>query len=207
MGRSIDDILAEAKRPEDEVSLCLRGDLVARFRQLERELETAPTQAVSLGEPAPAAAIAERMQQLRAEMADAEVPFALRALEPRDWERFYGTMPVRKEGEAQDTYSDRWFDWVCELVARTCVDPVMSADQVKALVPNLSSAQWNELSNGAFRLNAGKVSIPFSDAASALTPTSGQTSRRPEQPESPSADSSASNPDVSPPTSTTTPDA
>jgi hypothetical protein len=193
MGLSIDEILATARRPEDTVRLCLRGDLVSAFRDLERRLPDAATAAGNLGERAEASIIAEQMQTLREQMLEAEVPFLLRAKPPKEWNRFHATHPVRGKDESDDDYADRVHGWNCQAVALTCVEPAMTAEQVDELVPNLSTRQWMDLLNRAVTLNVSDVDIPFSEAASALTRDSGTTSQRPPMPESASADSSASN--------------
>jgi hypothetical protein len=203
MSKSIEDILALAKRPEDTVALCLAGDLVAEYRDLERQLADAPTKVSNLGDGGDRRAIAEQMETLRGQMAEAEVPFRLRAIHPRKWTAFYEGRPVKAEGEPDEKFQDRWYTWVLQLVARTCVDPVMSSEQVDELVDGLSNGQWLELVNAAFVLNTGKVSVPLSVAAYVPTRNSGPTSGRPGQPESPSADGSAPSPEPSPPTSTT----
>lgn len=166
---SFDEILESARRPEDVVPLCLRGDLVAEFRRLEQDLAGASTVAVSLGERAPAKVIAERMQALRAEMAEAAVPVRIRALEPRAWSDFHATRPTKTAGEDQALFDDRWHAWICDMVARTVVDPPCTAEQVEQLVPRLSHRQWKDLTDACWLINAGEVSIPFSAAASALT--------------------------------------
>lgn len=205
MGQSIEEIVARARRPEDTVSLCLRGDLIAQHKTLTRELTTASTVVPSLGERSAAARIAEQICDLERQMRDAETPFTLRAQDPRDWAPFFAGRPIQKKGEPDDEFGARWYAWVCGMVSHAAIDPVMTPEQVDSLVPCLSAEQWDELQNAAYVLNAGRVSVPFSEAASRLIVSTDATSRRPEQPESPSPDSSAPSPDESPRTSTTMP--
>lgn len=191
--KTIDEILASARRPEVAVPICLRGDLVSQWQDLERRAEHASTAPTNLGERAEASVIAEQMAALHKEMADAEEPFLLRALPPRDWIKFHATYPVRGKDEADEAFSDRLYAWTCQAVALTCVQPAMTAEQVDELVPLLSARQWTELQNRTLLVNTGEVTVPFFAAASDPTPTTGPTSRRPSTPESASPASSAPN--------------
>lgn len=167
---TFDDIVKQAQRPETSVALCLLGNLVAEYRELERKLQTASRVADSLGERSEASVIAERMRDLETQMSDSTVTFRLQAMKARAWSDFKDTRPVKLDDETEQQLNDRFFDWVCQLVSRCCVDPEMTPDQVAELVDHLSGAQWDELSNAAWRLNAQGVAVPFSVAASALIP-------------------------------------
>jgi len=191
--KTIDEILASARRPEDTVPICLRGDLNSRYLDLERRLPHAATAPSNLGERAEASVITEQMAELAEQMADSEVAFSLRALPPRQWLRFHATYPVKGKDETDDDYSDRLYEWGCKAVAMTCVEPVMTPEQVDELVPLLSTQQWMSLQNRSIMLNTGEVTVPFSVAASEPTPDSGPTSPRQPTSESASPGSSAPN--------------
>lgn len=164
------DLLAQAQLPETTVPLCLRGDLVARWRELERQLADADTTRPSMAELSQAQVIAEQMQALREQMQASEVTIRLRAMPALEWSRYAGTRPDPPgEGEDREAWRTRWFAWVVELVSRCAIDPEMSAGDVTTLVDRLSGAQWDELSNAAWAVNEGTPKIPFSAAASALT--------------------------------------
>ncbi|GIG63606.1 hypothetical protein Lfu02_79780 [Longispora fulva] len=164
------DILAVAQRPATSVPLCLRGDLVAEFRALERDLEQADRRAPSLAEASPAAVIAARMNALREQMLAATVAFRLEAMPPAAWSDFLATQPAKSKDIDEDAFKAAWYAWVCQLVAHTCTDPVMTAEQVDQLVPRLSGEQWARLSDTAWSINASEVNVPFSVAASVLLP-------------------------------------
>lgn len=167
------EILAQAKRPTTSVSLCLRGDLTAPYRDLERQLPAASRTAPSIGQRSDAAVIAEQMQALEAEMAAASQAFVLQALSAKEWSDFNLTKPERLKDEPDELLNARVFAWVVELVARSVVEPVrMTAEQVGQLCDVLSGGQWDELSETAWRLNRADVAVPFSVAASALIPRS-----------------------------------
>lgn len=173
---TFDEIIAEAKRPGDSVSLCLRGDLTAPYRDLERQLQTASRTAPSLSQRSEAAVIAEQMRDLEARMAAAARLFSLEAMPAKKWSDFRATQPEKKKDEEGAEFQARWFDWTCQLVARSVVAPVvMTPEQVAELCDVLSGGQWDELSNKAWNLNSGEVAVPFSVAASALIPRSEQS--------------------------------
>ena len=166
---SFEEILAGARLPETSVSLCLRGDLDAQWRELERQLQSAPRHPTSLGKRSEASVLAEQIQALEAEMAASQVTFTMRADSAKSWSDFVATGPKREKGEDAEAWSARWFDWMCLLISRACVEPAMTAEQVAQLCDVLSAAQWDDLSNAAWNLNARAVPVPFSLAASALT--------------------------------------
>lgn len=200
---SIDDILAAAELPEESVPLCLKGALVAEFERLDEELRHAPTQAVSLGDIPQAADIARRMDALRQEMLAFTAEFCLRALPAREWADFYGTMP-EKGDRTDDEFKDAFHAWICQLTALTCYQPVMTPEEVDKLSVKLSGAQWGQLTDTAYGVNANRQSVPFSAAASAVLQATGGTLRQPETSTSPDLGSLAGSPDPSPSTSTTT---
>lgn len=170
------ELIAGAKRPSTTVPLCLRGDLTAPYRELEQKLSTASRTPPSLGQKSEAMLIAEQMQALEAEMTAATKTFRLEAMPAKKWSDFHATQPERAEDDTDETWSARWFAWICELVARSVVEPVvMTAEQVAELCDVLSGGQWDELSETAWRLNSRGVTVPFSVAASALIPSAGQS--------------------------------
>jgi hypothetical protein len=108
------------------------------------------------------------MDDLRQRMRAASVPFRVRAMPPREWQRFYAARPVRGKAEAEDAWADRYYRWVTELVSASVTDPAMTPEQVDQLVQVLSGKQWDDLSEACWAINGHSVSIPFSAAASAL---------------------------------------
>lgn len=169
MSRSIDEILAATKRPEAVEEVCLRGDLVAEYEGLERQLRTASKVAVSLGEPSPAYVIAERMEAVRTEMLEFTEPFRFRALPARDWSDLSAQEPDGVTNETPDEVKtqlrDEWHAWACAVIAASCFEPEMTAEQVAILATELSNGQLVRLFNKAYMANAGGNSVPFSAAA------------------------------------------
>lgn len=171
---SFDDVLAQAALPETSVALCLRRDLTARFRDLERRLASANTVAANLGERAESSVIAEEMEALRKEMAEREVTFHIRALSALEWVRFEARLPQRAKDESPDEFAaNRFYPAIAGLVSRCVTDPVMTVEQVGQLVDVLSGADWNLLSGTVWAVNNDREGIPFSVAAYAMIHSEG----------------------------------
>lgn len=197
----IEAILEEIEAPETSVTLCLKGSLVAEWERLSDQLDAAGAPVSLAGEVSD---IAQRMDDLRAQMIKFQATFRFRALPPKEFSDYRTRAPERVEGQPDAAeFDDAYHDWVCGLVAASCAEPVMRPDQVDALSQKLSDNQWVRLRNHAWLVNAGKQDIPFSAAASVLIRTSDGKSRRPEPPESPEAGSLAGNPSSEPSTNTT----
>jgi hypothetical protein len=187
-----ESVKARASRPATVVSLCLDGEALGEIRALERQLLEAPLP-TSL-ERSPQSVLAEQIAAVQARAAESMVDFSLRAIRGPDWLPLWASRPVPGDGESAEEFNARWFPFVCQIVALSCVDPVMTAEQVADLVDDLPMDSWLELSEAAYDLNTNKVSVPFSAAVSALTSNSDATSRRPSESASPSASSVAKEP-------------
>jgi hypothetical protein len=205
---SIEDILAGAELPEDSVQLCLKGSLRRRYEDLERDLQTASTVAASLGEIAPSKVIGDEMLRVAEEMKPWIRTFTLRAIDPQTWRKFLRLMPKHPGDDATDdaldAHDDLFHPWACRLVALTCVDPAMTAEQAAELHPKLSGGQWRELTNRAYAVNGETQEVPFSAAASEMIGNTAQSLRRRAHGESPTPAGSAKSPPRSRRTSTKT---
>lgn len=184
------EILAKASPSETTVTLVLAGQYLEQIRQLEEQARTAPPPA-SLADRNPVTVIAEQIAALQDQMRESQVDFHLRSMPGRQWDRFKFGQPTRSKDEDDDAFSARFFDWLCRLVSLTCIEPKMAPEQVAELVDLMPGSSWDALSDAAWSLNAGKVSVPFSSAAFALTSNSDATSRRPSSSASVTADSAA----------------
>jgi hypothetical protein len=165
---SFDDVLKLASLPTRVLPLCLAGEILEEIDELERALEAAPPPS-NLGDSTRreiAEAITAAQERM---MRESTVEFHLRAMPTREWTAFVVRRPDRGEKEDPDAYQARVFPWYAELVSRTVTDPAMSIEQVGQLCDVLHGGAWNELAGACFGLNADKVNIPNSAAASALT--------------------------------------
>lgn len=191
--RTFDEVLALAAPSETTVPLVLGGQYLEQIRQLEQKLRDAAPPA-SLAERNPATVIAEQIAELQERMRGTEVDFHLRAMPGRQWDKFKFLQPTRAKDEDDDAFLARFFDWLCQLVSKTCIDPVMTAEQVAALVDRMPGSSWDTLSDTAWGQNAGKVTVPFSAAAYAWTSASDETSKRQPNSESATPASAATSP-------------
>jgi hypothetical protein len=124
-----------------------------------------------VGQRSDAAVIAEQLRALETQMAEATTSFTLEAMHPKAWADLWAARPMKQDDEEDDAFQERWFAWVCMIVARSVTGPVvMTPEQVGQLCDVLSGGQWDELSNTAFALNGERITVPFSAAASVLIP-------------------------------------
>lgn len=179
----IGEILDRAKLPEKPITLCLDGELVGRFEELEHQLRTASNQALSLGEPSQASRIAREMEELRTQMTAGEVTFRMRALPgAKPWRDLLSAQP--EEGTTEEkkaTFDERYHGWVCHLIASSCYEPAMTAEQADQLAQRLSGGQWKSLLDAAWAVNAERRNVPFSNLASVLTASS-ELNSKPQKP-------------------------
>lgn len=156
---TFEEVMALASLPEDTLPLCLAGKLVGEVADLQRQrMEAGP--ASSIGERSPAAVIDDQIRELAERMRAATVPFKLRAMDGKKWDAHYAVLPLKGKDESDKAYAPRKYAWVAEMVSLTCVDPVMTPEQVDELVGKLHGLHWDKLSNTCWALNAGEVEAP-----------------------------------------------
>jgi hypothetical protein len=163
-------VLAAARPREVSVRICVAGDLGAEAERIEAELdrlEGVPRS--SLGEASGRAALVAELDEVIALMRDAEVEFRFRGIPPKTWSDTVAQHPARNEAEAwnADTLP-------VDLIAASCISPVMSVEDVQALYDVLPAGARTELWNAAYTASrGGAVQIPTSRAASVNPPSSG----------------------------------
>lgn len=173
-------IAARAKLPEKTVPICMAGDLVAEFEEIDRQLIAAmkrPSNSLAGSGTAP---LRERLEQLQAEMEENTYVFRLRALprttKPGDdrpsWRALMDAHPPRQDAEGSldigDVQSGVNRETFFEPFLRaSIVDPVMTDEEFAENIEggNLTDRQYDQLVKVAWDLNQGTVDIPFSRAA------------------------------------------
>jgi hypothetical protein len=200
---TFEEVMALVALPEDTLLLCLAGDVMAEIADLQRQLDEAPP-ASNIGERSPAAILQERIAEAAERMRASEVPFKLRAIDGKAWGPFDAVKPLPVKDEPDEVYQARLYPWITEMVSRTCIDPVMSPEQVDQLVLALPPMSWARLQNACWVLNAGPVEVPNFVAVSAQTMVSDETSKPPTGPGAASRNGSAQSRRKSPRTNTTT---
>jgi hypothetical protein len=175
----VTEIIKAARRPERTHPLCLRGDLVAEWEKLDRQRvdaeKNAPADSLA---GSPALPIARQMEALQAQMAESTVTFRLRGLPRNAYRDLIEAHPPRRDDVGDVMMADRgWgFDtraFFPALIRATVVEPALDdAVMTELLDETLTAHQFEELLNIALDVNAGKVDIPFSPAASKLIASS-----------------------------------
>lgn len=168
--------IREAKLPENTVSICLRGDLVAEFERLDRlraEQERVVTDSLA---GSGVRQIAEQMEALRTEMAGHVMVFRLRALTRPRWRDLMLRHPPR-DGHKVDTFLGVNEDTFFASLLRECtIEPTLDDDDwTMLLTERFTDQQWDTLTTAAWNLNRKGVDVPFSLAASLLLPNSAPT--------------------------------
>ena len=200
---TFEEVMALASLPEETLALCLAGNLVGELADLQRRrAEASP--AASISERSPAAVLDEQIGELAERMKANTVVFKLRAMNGKTWDNLYAKLPTRGKDETDEAWRPRQFAWVAEMVSLTCVDPVMTGEQVGELVDRLHGLAWARLQNTCWTLNQGEVEAPNFVNVSPETPLSGGTSPPPTTQASALANGKVANRQRRPSTSTTT---
>jgi hypothetical protein len=178
----IDAIIDAAQLAERTLALCLRGDLQARFEELEREFEAAneargdsvASGATSLASGGRARELAEEMEALRVQMRASTITVVLRAMPRKKWQALCEQHPPRQDDDGKLLVEDRASgvnnDTFWEPAIRGCwVSPVLTPARMKRLLDEaLSNRQYDLLATAVYAVNNSDVDIPFSPAASRL---------------------------------------
>lgn len=170
---SIDDVFASAKLPTRSVPLCLRGDLVAEWQDLDRQFKQANQAAdedtLASKNSAEALDLAKRMEDLEEQMRASTRTFRLQGLPGSEWRALLKAHPPR-EGDEQDAQVEFNRDtFGVAALAACCVMPKMTPAKAAKLVDDvLVDGQWNTLFAHIWNMHTTAVDIPFSLAASAV---------------------------------------
>ena len=161
-------LLAEARRPERTVELCLRGDLQARLEDLERELGAAhESESGVLADGAEAYRIAGQIQVLREQMKDSTAVFRLRAMTRKAWAELVAAHPPARDDEIEQALGYHPDSFFPALIRASAVDPELTAEQWDRLIDDtLTSRQYDDLIDTTLALNRRPIDVPFSPAAS-----------------------------------------
>ena len=170
--KKVADVLRKATLATRTVSICVAGELAGEHEDLVAELEkltiaaaTAPARLGGNGKDPAAVAVAERIQVVEAEMAEATYDFRFRALSSKAWSDLLAAHPDPKRERmfAPDTF-------VPAAIAACCVDPegMDDPEQAAALFESLSAGQQDELFSAAWEVNQTGPKGQTSSLASAL---------------------------------------
>lgn len=163
----VKDWLAGGKVAESHIPVCIRGDLFGDIQELDRQLrELKKNPGVTLAEQAEPRRLAEQIEALREQMADATKIFKVRALGKRGWAELTSAHPPRPDNERDARAEINTDTFYTALLEASVYEPDLDAEDWDQLRILLTDGQWKELQNTAVGLNIDKVTIPFSSAAS-----------------------------------------
>lgn len=166
------EIIANARRPERDVVVSLRGDLVTEIEALERELadlqqERTSDLRLSTAPDQRDRDIAEQIVALEKEAEGSKLTFRIRALPRAEWRAAKAQCPPNETDKAEGWLLD--MDDVAELVlVESVVRPELEPDDLRELAGNLSEGQWNLIRSAILVVNGGDGSVPFSRSASLI---------------------------------------
>jgi hypothetical protein len=145
--------------------VCIRGDLAGEAERLQDELSRVSEdwEPADLSEAHPGRAIAEQLKAVHAQVREAEEPFKLRYIGDRAYSDLMAAHPSKDANEAFDSEA-----FPRALVAASCVEPVMSEEQVTQLFEVINEGEIKKLFDAAWDVHNSSDLIPFSLAASAL---------------------------------------
>lgn len=174
MSIDVKGLLKQAKRRQVTEDVCLRGDLAGEYERLEKQLEKLPASNKLGGDPQ-RQTIQDEMERLRAEMAEATVPFVLAALSDAAFQQLVDDHPPRRDDGVEVNPGDAGvgFNRVTFYPAaiRACViEPTLDAEDWALLLDNpdtaISAGQMMALKLAVMEVNGKAVDVPFSPADS-----------------------------------------
>lgn len=172
----IKTILKKRKRRTATVEVCLRGDLAGEYEALERELANLPAGNKLGGDPRKAE-LQQKMEQVRAEMAEGTITFRLEAVPDDRFQEIVDEHPPRRAGDDVDPRDARTMvngPAFNKAVIRACtVEPELDDDDWELLLgpDGMSSGEKMRLATEATRICSQPVDVPFSSAASNGNPS------------------------------------
>lgn len=178
--KELDALLASASAPTADASICLRGDLRAKWESLNTELEQAESrESLKLtGTPSEAKALREELDALEDEMRDSTLTLTFQGIGRKAWRELEAKHSPREGDEVDRFYgfnSDTLFD---EAIPACLKAPEIEAAKFLELLGKLTAAQYEKLAVTVLNLNRQDVDVPLSRRASRSTKASGKTSKQ-----------------------------
>ena len=163
---NIEDILAEATPRERTVMVCIRGDLLGEADRLQEELSRVSSdwEPADLADVHPGRDLAAKLKALREQIKAAERPFKLRYIGDKAYSDLMAANPAKEDNQAFDSDA-----FPRALIAASCVDPVMTEEQVAQLFEKINQGEVKKLFDAAWDVHNSSEMVPFSLLASALT--------------------------------------
>ena len=172
--RDVDALLASAALPERVVPLCLRGDLYARWQELDVELGEAMIASTTTlaGDPR-IVELNEEIRALQEEMQAATLTVRVRAITKAEFDQIVLDHPAGDDATDGDRAAGFREAAVNDALIRACVyDPELTDERWERLTATLTTHQYRQVLEAVNALNFNPVDVPFSRAASARSPVS-----------------------------------
>lgn len=165
MTSRIEGILTQAKPRERTVKVCIRGDLAGKVEALSEELSTVSEdwEPSDITDEHPGRRIAAALKKAREEARAAEEPFTLRYIGDKAYSDLIAAHPADNDNELFNTET-----FPRALIAASCIDPIMTHEQVTELFEVINEGEIKKLFDAAWDVHHSADTIPFSLAASAL---------------------------------------
>ncbi len=196
MTDSILDLIRAARPAERKVPLFLRGDLVARHADLERELVAVATGDDSFGGSGDSVRLASQVAELETEMRASVASFCLRSIGPFASNDLIAAHPPR-DGEKRDeglgynpeTFYPARIRATCYAIDRgderlallddegVDLEAMTDADWSQ-LMKALAHSQFDQLFEAAWNLDHGDLLVPTSRLASLISLRNGEHSKQ-----------------------------
>lgn len=182
---SAKDRIKGARKQRRSTRINLRGDLVAQIEQLEAELRDAmdaeQQQSRRLSDTSASTGLAERIEQLRTQMAHEWLDLTLEQRGWADWRQFKAANPPREDDD-YDKLVGCNFDVLVQDFMPTCViDPVLDAEDWAGLFERCAPADLRDLGAAVYNMHEAGLVVPKSRLSSAVRARTVDDSEPPER--------------------------
>jgi hypothetical protein len=164
--------LIAARRPaERSVDICMRADLRRRMGELSRELTEAEGVRAASGSLASGTRsrdLAEQLDALHAEMIEATVTFAFRAMPRREWRALGVAHPPRDDNRTDAMFGVNEDSFFGAAIRQSCVSPELDDETWQSFLDDVADVEWMALRDAVRMVNQEDVDVPFSRAASRI---------------------------------------
>jgi hypothetical protein len=194
--KTIEDILSQAEDPAYvrtmTVRILLRQDLLARHQRLETELDAAVQGDAIENRTPQAPTISQQLLELEAEIDAAKIEFRFQCIGHRAWADLMAAHPPTKDQlKAFPRIDHNPETFPLAAIAASCVEPVMTVDDVGRLERALNDTQFNLLLVRCVEANTGGLDTPKSAAAGMIHRVNGRSANTPAPAASPAQSSLA----------------
>lgn len=160
---SIDDLLAEITAREKTVKILLDQRLLAEHERLDAELLAATKLDDEENRDPVGPGLAQKLVEFEAAIEAAKREFRFRAVGKKAWADLLALHPPTKEQTAANARIDHNPEtFPGAAIAASCVDPVMTVEQVGRLEEALNLAQFDKLWAACLEANVGAFDSPKS---------------------------------------------